>query len=146
MRKIRDVIRHPGVALLQTIPGVGVRTASAVAAYIDDPRRFRHNRAIGRYFGITPTQDASGSVNRLGHISHEGPSTVRHLITEAAWHGTRLSPTIRAYFERIMQGNKERRKIALVATGHYLLRVMHAMFRDGTPWQESTPPASSMVA
>jgi len=146
VRKIRDVIRHPGVALLQTIPGVGVRTASAVAAYIDDPRRFRRNRAIGRYFGITPTQDASGSVNRLGHISHEGPSTVRHLITEAAWHGTRLSPTIRAYFERIMQGNKERRKIALVATGHYLLRVMHAMFRDGTPWQESTPPASSMVA
>jgi len=95
---------------------------------------------------ITPTQDASGSVNRLGHISHEGPSTVRHLITEAAWHGTRLSPTIRTYFERIMQGNKERRKIALVATGHYLLRVMHAMLRDGTPWQESTPPASSMVA
>ena len=141
-----DASRHPGVALLQTIPGVGVRTASAVAAYIDDPRRFRHNRAIGRYFGITPTQDASGSVNRLGHISHEGPSTVRHLITEAAWHGARLSPTIRARFERLMQGNKERRKIALVATGHYLLRVMHAMLRDGTPWREDEPAATSTAA
>ena len=141
-----DASRHPGVALLQTIPGVGVRTASAVAAYIDDPRRFRHNRAIGRYFGVIPSQDASGSVNRLGHISHEGPSTVRHLITEAAWHGTRLSPTIRAHFERIMQGNPERRKIALVATGHYLLRVMHAMLRDGTPWQESIVAAESAAA
>lgn len=137
-----DASRHPGVALLQTIPGVGVRTASAVAAYIDDPRRFRHNRAIGRYFGITPTQDASGSVNRLGHISREGPSTVRHLVTEAAWQGTRRSPTIRSYFERIMQGNRERRKIALVATGHYLLRVMHAMLRDGTPWQETVLSAT----
>lgn len=43
-----DAARHPAVALLQTIPGVGVRTASAVAAYIDDPCRFRRNRAIGR--------------------------------------------------------------------------------------------------
>ncbi len=141
-----DASRHPGVALLQTIPGVGVRTASAVVAYIDDPRRFRRNRAIGRYFGMTPSQDASGSVNRLGHITHEGPSTVRHLITEAAWHGTRLSPTIRAYYERIVLENPERRKIALVATGHYLLRVMHAMLRDGTPWHESTPIATNAAA
>lgn len=138
-----DAARHPGVALLQTIPGIGVRTASAVVAYIDDPRRFRRNRAIGRYFGITPSQDASGSVNRLGPISREGPSTVRHLITEAAWQGVRRSPTIRAHFERIMQDNRERRKIALVATGHYLLRVMHAMLRDGTPRQESQPASAA---
>ena len=135
-----DAAPHPAVTLLQTIPGVGVRTASAVAAYIDDPRRFRRNRAIGRYFGITPSQDVSGSVNRLGHISHEGPSTVRHLITEAAWHGARLSPTIPAHLDRIMQGNKDSRKIALVATGHYLLRVMHVMLRDGTPWKEEATP------
>ncbi|HTC23603.1 MAG TPA: IS110 family transposase [Gemmatimonadales bacterium] len=137
---------HPGVALLMTIPGVGACTASAVVAYIDDPRRFPHNRAVGRYFGVVPTQDASGAVNRLGHISREGPSTVRLLITEAAWHAARRSPTVKAYFRRVLHGDPGRRKIALVATGHYLLRVMHAMLRDGTPWNESEPAAGSAAA
>jgi hypothetical protein len=38
---------------------VGVRTAEAVAAFIDDPRRFRDARAVGRYFGMFPSQDQS---------------------------------------------------------------------------------------
>jgi transposase len=35
---------HPGVALLMTIPGVGVRTAEAFVAYVDDPSRFARVR------------------------------------------------------------------------------------------------------
>jgi transposase len=42
----RIAARHPGVALLRTIPGVGIRTAEAVVAWIDDVRRFA--RACGR--------------------------------------------------------------------------------------------------
>ena len=49
----------------------------------------------------------------------------------------RRSPEIRAYFERIRQGNPERKKIALVATAHYLLRVMLAMLRTGEVWRAS---------
>ena len=62
---------------------------------------------------------------------------VRHLLTEAAWHGTRRSARIRAYFQRIQRGDPERRKIALVATAHYLARVMHAMLRTGEAWRET---------
>ena len=66
-------------------------------------------------------------VNRLGHITRQGPGTARKYLVEAAWQGVYRSPKIRAYFERILRGKKERRKIALVATAHYLLRCMHAM-------------------
>jgi len=128
---------HPGVALLRTIPGVGARTAEAVLASIDDPRRFAGAKAIGSYFGLVPSQDASGAVNRLGHITRRGPGMVRHLLTEAAWHGTRRSARIRAYFQRIQRGDPERRKIALVATAHYLARVMHVMLRTGEAWRET---------
>lgn len=127
--------RHPGVVLLRTIPGVGPRTAEAVVAYIDHPDRFRRTKQIGAYFGLVPCQDSSAAVNRLGHITREGPSSVRRLITEAAWQATRLDPTVRGYFERIAQGNRDRRKIALVATAHYLLRVMLAMLRTGETWR-----------
>jgi transposase len=127
---------HPAVALLRTIPGVGVRTAEAVVAYLDAPQRFRSSKSVGSYFGLVPSQDQSGSANRLGHITRQGPSAVRQLVAEAAWHAVRLSPTVRQFFERIQQGNPERKKIALVATSHYLVRVMHAMLRDNRSWKE----------
>ena len=128
---------NPAVTLLMTIPGVGIRTAEAMVAYLDDPERFRNSKSVGSYFGLVPAQDQSGSLNRLGHITREGPSTVRKLLTEAAWQGVRRSPTIRQHFERIGQGNQDRKKIALVATAHYLARVMHAMLRQGEAWKET---------
>jgi transposase len=84
-----------------------------------------------------PCQDQSAGKNRLGHITRQGPATVRKLLTEASWQGIRRSPEIRAYFERIRQGNPERKKIALVATAHHLLRVMLAMLRTGEVWRAS---------
>jgi transposase len=133
--------RHPGVQLLKSIPGVGVRTAEAVAAHIDDPHRFGRIKAIGRYFGLVPSQDASGSVNRLGHITREGPSIVRCLMTEAAWQGIRRSHRLRAFYERILRGDAGRRKIALVATAHYMLRTMLSMLQTGEIWRSEQQAA-----
>ncbi len=128
---------NPAVALLETIPGVGLRTAEAVVAYVDDPRRFGNSKTVGSYFGLIPSQDQSGQTNHLGHITRCGPSVVRHLLVEAAWRGVCCSSTIRQYFERVQQGTRERRKIALVATAHYLARVIHAMLRNNRPWAEA---------
>ena len=127
----------PAVARLRSIPGVGVRTAEAVAAFVDDPDRFRSAKAVGRYFGLVPCQDQSGDRNRLGHITREGAPVVRQLLAEAAWQARRRSPTVRAYFERVQRGDPQRKKIAVVATAHYLVRVMWAMLRRGTVWQEN---------
>ena len=122
---------HAGVRLLRTIPGVGPRTAEAVMAYIDEPKRFNRGKQVGSYFGLIPQQDQSAGANRLGHITREGPATVRKLLTEAAWQGVQRSPEIRAFFERIQRGDGGRKKIALVATAHWLVRVMLAMLRSG---------------
>lgn len=140
LRRVEKVLgalgrQHPGVELLRSIPGVGPRTAEAVVAYIDDAHRFGCNKAIGSYFGLVPRLDASADRSRYGHITREGPTTVRRLLVEAAWQGLRRSPRIGAYFERIRQGNPERRKIAVVATAHYLLRVMLAMLKTGELWR-----------
>jgi transposase len=137
---------HAGVALLQSIPGVGPRTAEAVLCYIDAIRRFRRNAQVGAYFGLVPCQDASADVNRLGHITRQGPATVRKLLVEAAWQGIRHSPTLQAYYERVGQGKKERRKIALVATAHHLLTVMAAMLRSGEVWHESATAEGARAA
>jgi transposase len=126
---------HPGVQLVKTVPGVGDRTAEAVVAWVDDPGRFRRVRAIGRYFGLVPSQDSSASRNRFGHITREGPATVRALLTEAAWQAIRRSPRVHEFYERVRRGDPERRKIALVATAHYLLRAMLSMLQSGEVWR-----------
>ncbi|WP_287934269.1 IS110 family transposase [Arthrobacter sp.] len=127
---------HPGVTLLRTIPGVGIRTAEAFCAYVDDVRRFARGRQVAAYFGLVPCLDSSAGKDRFGHITRQGPATVRKLLTEAAWQGIRRSPTIRSFFQRVTGQDPDRRKIALIATGHYLCRVMTAMLRSGQSWQE----------
>jgi transposase len=128
---------RPEVWQLRSIPGVGPRTAEAIVAFLDNPHRFAHSKKVGAYLGVVPSQDQSGDKNRLGHITRQGSATCRRLLTEATWQALRRSPTVRAYFERIRRNDPERRKIALVATVHYLARVMWALLKQGTLWKEN---------
>jgi transposase len=140
--------RQPAVTLLMTMPGVGIRTAEAVVAYVDDPHRFRRTKSIGCYFGLVPCEDTSVKA-RFGHITKEGPSTVRKYLTEATWQAIRRDAAVRAYYERIVHKDPSRRKIALVATAHHLLRVMLAMLRTGEAWRTAEPaqdPAHNQAA
>jgi transposase len=134
----RVAAAHPGVTLLQTIPGVGIRTAEAFVAYVDDVRRFARINQVPAYFGLVPRQDSSADINRLGHITRDGPATMRKLLCEAAWRAVRHNPVLKALFERINKGARDRRKIALIAVAHHLVRVMTAMLRSGECWRDAT--------
>jgi transposase len=68
---------------------------------------------------------------------------VRRLVAEAAWHARRLSPTVRAFFDQVQRDDPQRKKIALLATAHYLVRVMWAMLKRGTFWKEKAPALAS---
>ena len=129
--------KHAGVTLLKTIPGIGPRTAEALAAYIDDASRFSSLKSVGAYFGLVPCQDASANKNRLGHITGDGPGTVRKLLCEAAWTAVRCNPTVKSFYERIVRDDPDRKKIAIVAVAHYLVRVAVAMLKSGECWRES---------
>lgn len=129
--------KRPAVDLLMTIPGIGERTSECLVAYIDNPHRFKGSSEVASYFGLIPCLDSSAGKDRLGHITKQGPPSARRLLTEAAWISIRKSPTVRAYYERVLRGDPERKKIALVATAHYLLRVSLAMLKSGECWREA---------
>ena len=48
---------------------------------------------------------------------------------------------IKPGYERVKRGDCERRKIALVATAHYLLRVMLTMLQTGEVWRNESQAA-----
>jgi transposase len=127
----------PVVILLMTIPGIGVRTAESLAAYIGDPSRFGSASKAASYFGIVPCLDSSAGKDRYGHITKAGPPTARRLLVEASWVAVRRSAKVKAYYERVMKGDPDRKKIAIVAVAHYLLRVSLAMMKNGEVWDEA---------
>jgi len=127
-----------------SIPGVGPRTAEAVLAYTDDIKRFGRGKQYCAYgfdklttgFGLTPRLDESGLVRRLGHISKQGPSVVRWLVVEAAWRAIKKSPALRQFHERVMSGQKGRKKIATVAVARKLLSIIRSMQMTGELFNE----------
>jgi transposase len=127
---------HAGVQLLETIPGVGARTAEAVVAYLDDPKRFKNAREVSAYAGLVPRQFQSGTIDRKGRITKRGPCYLRKLLVECAWLMQRHNPWGAQLIERISRGQKGRRKSAVVALARKLLVRCWAMLRKGEPWKE----------
>jgi len=68
------------VKRLQTIPGIGIITASAMAASVTDPRQFTSGRQFAAWLGLTPRANSSGGKDRLGRISKMGDQYLRRLL------------------------------------------------------------------
>lgn len=84
----RQLIRQAAQAevprRLMTVPGVGPIVASAYAATIDDPRRFRSGNQVAAYVGLVPSVVQSGELDVHGHITREGDGLLRGYLVEAA--------------------------------------------------------------
>ena len=94
----------PGTPLLLSIPGVGPRTAEAVAAHLGDAKRFASGKQVGAYAGLVPTQYQSGVTDRKGRITRRGPAVLRKLLVECAWCLLRYNPWARAQYARLTGG------------------------------------------
>ena len=81
---------------LATIPGIGVISATALAASVTDPQQFRSSREFAAWLGLTPLQNSSGGKERMGRISKMGDKDLRRLLvvgmTSLVWRA-RVSPT-----------------------------------------------------
>jgi transposase len=131
------------VQLLETVPGVGPRTAEAIVAHLHQPERFATGKQVSAYGGLVPRQYQSGETDRRGRITRRGPALLRKLLVECAWVMLRYNRWARAVYLRLSKG-KARKKQAIVALARKLLVRCWAMLRDGTPWRGE--PAINTVA
>ncbi len=69
---------------LAGIPGIGVLTATALAAQLGDGRSFRNGRQLAAYLGLVPRQASSGGKDRLLGISKRGDAYLRSLLIHGA--------------------------------------------------------------
>ena len=134
------------IQILATIPGVGPRTAEAVAAFLPEPRRFRTTKQVSAYGGLVPRQYQSTDTDHRGRITKRGPRTLRKLLVECAWCMLRYNGWARAVYQRLTHGGKTRKKQAIVALARKLLVRCWAMLRDGAPWRADPVPVPPVAS
>jgi transposase len=74
----------PVVQRLESIPGVGLLTATALVALVGDIQRFPTSRHFASYLGLTPREHSSALRRRLGAISRAGDGYLRMLLINGA--------------------------------------------------------------
>jgi transposase len=133
------------VAILTSTPGIGPRTAEAIAAYLHEPARFKNGKQVSAYVGLVPRQYQSGETDRRGRITRRGPALLRKLLVECAWVMLRYNAWARAVYQRLSRG-KARKKQAIVALARKLLVRCWAMLRDKVSWREDPVAATTLPA
>ncbi|MEH6950347.1 IS110 family transposase (plasmid) [Nitrobacter sp. NHB1] len=110
---------------LAGIPGLGVITATALAATVTDPDQFRSGRQFAAWLGLTPQQHSTGGKTRLGGISKQGDRYLRRLLVVGATaviRHTKDKPTPMANWIRKLMEKKPFRLVS-VALANKLARI-----------------------
>lgn len=122
------------LALLLTIPGVGLLLASHIVVLTHAMRDPLNPRAVAAFLGISPYQHTSGSsVQKRPSSRHFGPATIRKLLHLAARSRRTHHPPSRRYFERKVAAGKP---ISLVLNNmaNRLVRLICAVLRSRQPF------------
>jgi len=110
---------------LETIPGIGMITATAIAATVTDPEQFRSGRQFAAWLGLTPQQHSTGGKTQLGSISKQGDRYLRRLLVVGATaviRHTKDKPTPMANWIRKLLTKKPFRVVS-VALANKLARI-----------------------
>lgn len=114
---------------LETIPGIGFLTATALAATVGDARAFRSGRQFAAWLGLVPKQHASGGKERMAGISKMGDRYLRHLLvvgaTAVVRYTTRKANTVSIWANRLLERKPAR--LVTVAVANKMARIAWAV-------------------
>jgi transposase len=138
-RQLEAVARTvPMVERLETIPGVGLLNATALAAMTGDFSRFPSGRRFASSLGLTPKEHSSGMRRRLGAISKRGDTYLRTLLIGGARsvllsaHRTKQPHRLQEWALNVER--KRGRNRAAVAVANKLARIVWAVATRGVPF------------
>jgi transposase len=134
----RKLLRHSlleqRVALLMTIPGVGVMTALTWALEIGELTRFRTLDQLVSYCGLCARLDESAGKAKRGPLSKQRNKHLQRVLIEAA----KLAPHFNEELAALHKKECERghRNRATVEVARALVARLRAVDRRGTPYEK----------
>lgn len=142
---IRDHIeRYPDLKaqhdLLQTIDGIGAKTATGLLAECGDLRRYDSARAAAAYGGLTPKEHASGSsVHGQPRLSKTGSARLRKLLYFPAIVAKQHNPIVRAFCDQLLARGKHTMTV-IGAAMRKLLHLAYGVIKSGKPFDPNYHP------
>ncbi len=124
---------------LESIPGIGVIGATALAATITDASAFKSGRDLAAWIGLVPRQNSTGGKQRLGSISKQGDRYLRRLLVAGAMtvvqHARRL-PEKHPWITKLLA--RKSAKLVAVAVANKLARIAWAIMSKGGTYRAPT--------
>ena len=132
-KEIRRLVRQDAPCRrMMTAPGVGLLSALALRASLDDAERFGRSAEVGPYLGLTPSRWQTGKTDHRGPITKQGDSLVRAYLYEAATslleRQKRDCPLRRWGLAQQERLGKRRTRVAVARK---LAVLMHRLWRSG---------------
>ena len=117
---------------LETIPGIGVIGATAIAATVPDPKVFRSGRDFAAWIGLVPRQDSTGGKQKLGPISKQGDRYLRRILVvgaHAVLRRARQQPEKYPWLTQLLA--RRPFKVVAVALANKMARIAWALLAKG---------------
>ena len=125
------------VALLCTIPGIGILTAATVLGETNGFDLIRNKRQITSYAGLDVKQKDSGtSVHKKPRISKRGNKHLRKALHMSALCSIRCNDNSKAIFVRLVSRNGIKMQ-AVVAVQRRLLELMFILYKTQKPYDKN---------
>ena len=123
------------LALLDTIPGIGRRTAEVLLAELGpDLGRFASAQHLASWAGMCPGNKESAG-KRLSGKTRKGNRWLRAALVESAHGAARTRGTYPAAQYRRLAARRGAKRAA-VAVGHTLLTIIYHVLTEGTPYRD----------
>jgi transposase len=117
---------------VETIPGIGVIGATAIAATVADPTVFRSGRDFAAWIGLVPRQDSTGGKQKLGPISKQGDRYLRRILVIGAVSVLRRAQENPGKYPWLTQLLARRPfKVVAVALANKMARIAWALLAKG---------------
>ena len=122
---------NKSIALLQTIPGLGVVAACWLVVATLNFTVCDSPEELVRYIGLAPIERTSGSSIR-GHpqIGHSGHSRLRTLLYLGTLTSVRFNPAIKVFWERLRLEKNKPVKVVRCACARKMLHIAFAVVRS----------------
>ena len=125
------------VSNLESIPGMGKKTAMALIVLSGGFDRFDDCRKLSSYIGICPRLFESGtSVKGKARICKMGMSRIRAMLYICSWSAVRCNKACKELYERLIAKGKAK-KLALIAVANKLLKQAFAVGTKKTKYNEN---------
>ena len=132
---------------IETVPGIGVIGATAIASTVTDPRTFKSGRDFAAWIGLVPRQHSTGGKERLGGISKQGDRYLRRLLVigaTAVVRHARQYPQKHPWVIRLLA--RKPAKLVAVAVANKMARIAWAIMAKGTARAAFGLPALAATA